>query len=347
MSNTDQPAVQPERGGTVSDQIPSGQTPPAGWYPDNSVDAPAGQQRYWNGSAWTEAWKPATAPTTAPRSPAPTVATVAYDQPLPAYPAAVQQAPRNGLGTAALVLGIIGAVSGVIPLMFWLAGTLGLIGLILGFIARGRVKRGEATNGMAALWGIITSAVSLVLSVVGLVLLVGVLGTVAEDVSTTPEDPAPQPQAESAPESAPAQEEPAEPAPEAAAGIGDAVVDGDFTFVVTSVEDGPPIIGTADFGVEPQGKFVLATLTVTNNGDTAGSFFGSNQYLVDTEGRKASADDEAAIYLDEAQSLYEQINPGNSLTGVVVFDIPVDAVPASLELHDSAFSGGVTVTLTP
>ena len=116
---------------------------------------------------------------------------------------------------------------------------------------------------------------------------------------------------------------------------------------MTAVEDGPPIIGTADFGVEPQGKFVLATMTITNNGDSAGSFFGSNQYLIDTEGRKASADDEAAIYLDEAQSLYEPINPGNSTTGIVVFDIPVDAVPASLELHDSAFSGGVTVALTP
>ena len=44
--------------------------------------------------------------------------------------------------------------------MFWLAGTLGLIGLILGFIARA-IKRGEATNGTAALWGIITSALAL------------------------------------------------------------------------------------------------------------------------------------------------------------------------------------------
>ena len=31
---------------------------------------------------------------------------------------------------------------------------------------------------------------------------------------------------------------------------------------------------------------------------------------------------------------------------MVVFDIPVDAVPAALELHDSAFSGGVTVALS-
>jgi Protein of unknown function (DUF2510) len=49
----------------VSDQIPSGQIP-SGWYPDPDPGAPAGQQRYWDGSAWTQR-------TTAPSS-APTVA---------------------------------------------------------------------------------------------------------------------------------------------------------------------------------------------------------------------------------------------------------------------------------
>jgi Septum formation/Protein of unknown function (DUF2510) len=120
------------------------QTPPAGWYPDQSVDALAGQQRYWDGSAWTEH-------TTAPTA--------------PSYQAAVQQAPRNGLGIAALILGIIGVVIGIIPFFFWLAGILGVIGLILGFVGRGRAKRGEATNGTMALWGIITSAVAVVVSI--------------------------------------------------------------------------------------------------------------------------------------------------------------------------------------
>jgi hypothetical protein len=119
-------------------------TRPAGWYPDEGVDAPPGQQRYWDGSAWTEH-------TTAPTA--------------PAYPAAVQQAPRNGLGIAALILGIIGVVIGIIPFFFWLAGILGVIGLILGFVGRGRAKRGEATNGTMALWGIITSAVAVVVSI--------------------------------------------------------------------------------------------------------------------------------------------------------------------------------------
>src|SRR5918995_198878 len=39
------------------------------------------------------------------------------------------------------------------------------------------------------------------------------------------------------------------------------------------------------------------------------------------------------------------IEPGESLTGVLVFDIPADATPAGLELHGSAASAGVAVAL--
>ncbi|MGW3623524.1 DUF4352 domain-containing protein [Streptomyces sp. NPDC000880] len=86
-----------------------------------------------------------------------------------------QQAPppvpmRNGLGTAALVLGIIGTISGVIPFFFWLAGILGLIALILGLSGRGRVKRGEATNKGVTTTGAVLGLVALILSIVGAVL---------------------------------------------------------------------------------------------------------------------------------------------------------------------------------
>ena len=171
-----------------------------------------------------------------------------------------------------------------------------------------------------------------------------VLGCDTDDTTTAPDDPTgdtaaepPSPQATLEPVPQEVEQEPPT--------IGDEAKDGDFTFVVTAVEDGPAIIGDADFGIEPQGKFVFVTMTVTNHSDAPGSLFGDNQYLIDTEGRRASADGEAAIYLDEAQSLYGEINPGNSLSGIVVFDISVDAVPAGVELHDSAFSDGVTVVL--
>ena len=131
-----------------------GQTPPAGWYPDNSVDAPVGRQRYWDGSAWTEH---TAAPTTALTEVAPTVPTVADYQPPPAGQSVVQQAPRNGLGIAALILGIIGGISAIIPLSILLAGILGVIGLILGFLGRRRAMRGEATNKWIAERGIMAS----------------------------------------------------------------------------------------------------------------------------------------------------------------------------------------------
>lgn len=145
-----------------------------------------------------------------------------------------------------------------------------------------------------------------------------------------------------------AAEEPAEaPAEEAPApqdaGIGTPVRDGKFEFTVTSVEPGVAHVGDDMFGKDAQGQFVLVHVTVTNIGDEAQYFDGSSQKLVDAQGRTHSADGSAAIYLGDAQSFVNQINPGNSVQGTVVFDVPADAAPASLELHDSMFSGGVTV----
>jgi hypothetical protein len=39
----------------------------------------------------------------------------------------------------------------------------------------------------------------------------------------------------------------------------------------------------------------------------------------------------------------EEINPGNSVDGVIPFDVPEGVSPVSIELHDSMFSSGVTV----
>ncbi len=40
-----------------------------------------------------------------------------------------------------------------------------------------------------------------------------------------------------------------------------------------------------------------------------------------------------------------EINPGNQVNGIIVFDVPKDVQPTRIELHDSLFSGGVTVPL--
>ncbi len=68
-------------------------------------------------------------------------------------------APKNGLGVAALVVAIIALIGS-----FSVVGgiLLGIVAVILGFIARGRAKSGEATNGGVALAGIILGVVSII-----------------------------------------------------------------------------------------------------------------------------------------------------------------------------------------
>ena len=137
-------------------------------------------------------------------------------------------------------------------------------------------------------------------------------------------------------------------APEAPAapGIGTAVADGTFEFTVTSLEPGLSHLGDPTFGVDAQGQFLLVHVTVTNVGDAAQYFDSSSQKLLDGQSRTHSADSSAAIYLPDSNSFLTSINPGNTVDGIVVFDIPADATPAAIELHDSPFSGGVTVTLS-
>jgi hypothetical protein len=129
-------------------------------------------------------------------------------------------------------------------------------------------------------------------------------------------------------------------------GIGDKARDGKFMFTVTKVKPGVAQIGSKDFGVKAQGQFVLVSVKVKNIGDEAQSLFGDNQTLF-IGGKKYSADTKAAIYLDDSKSIFEEINPGNTLNGIIVFDVPKSATGfEKIELHDSAFSGGVDVDLS-
>ncbi len=73
----------------------------------------------------------------------------------------------------------------------------------------------------------------------------------------------------------------------------------------------------------------------------------ANQKLFNAASQEYSADDTATMYnsTDTASTWYNDINPGNSVSGVIVFDLPKDQTPVSAELHDSAFSNGVKVNL--
>ena len=95
-------------------------------------------------------------PTPIPATPAPIVP--------PAFPYAESPTGRgkNGLGTAALVLGIIGLAGG-----WFLPGTgvAALLAVIFGVIGIQRANRGEASNKTIALWGMWLGIAGIAISV--------------------------------------------------------------------------------------------------------------------------------------------------------------------------------------
>lgn len=80
-----------------------------------------------------------------------------------AYPTGPTGPKTEGMATASLVCGIV-----ALPTMFcWIGWLLGIVAIVLGFIARGRINKsdGQLTGSGMALGGIITGAVALVLSI--------------------------------------------------------------------------------------------------------------------------------------------------------------------------------------
>ncbi|QKW37311.1 DUF4352 domain-containing protein [Actinomadura sp. NAK00032] len=129
-------------------------------------------------------------------------------------------------------------------------------------------------------------------------------------------------------------------------GIGRQYRDGKFGFTVTKVKKGVRKVGDQWFGDTAQGQFVIVSVTVKNIGDRSRTFTHHNQTLVDTKGREFEADPEASLWTDkDNKSFLQQINPGNSVKGRLIFDVPRGTRLKAIELHDSMWSGGVTVPL--
>ncbi|MBP5936510.1 DUF4190 domain-containing protein [Streptomyces sp. LBUM 1476] len=69
--------------------------------------------------------------------------------------------PSNGLGTSAMITGILAALG----FCLWpVAFVLGILGVVLGILGRRKAARGEATNGGQALAGIICGVAGTLLS---------------------------------------------------------------------------------------------------------------------------------------------------------------------------------------
>jgi hypothetical protein len=138
----------------------------------------------------------------------------------------------------------------------------------------------------------------------------------------------------------PTPEKPREP------GLNTPVRDGRFEFVVKKVSCGHAAVGRNVVTMKASGQYCIVDITVKNIGKEGQAFADAFQKALGPDGTVYRPNTGAGFIANEGGgTMWNVINPGNSVTGKIVFDIPKDAEITKLEFHDGPLSGGVTVTL--
>ena len=192
--------------------------------------------------------------------------------------------------------------------------------------------------------------IGLVAAVV-LVVLVRACAGGAEDAGTPQAPPAEEPaQGEEAarerPEPAAEPEPEPEPEPEEAPAVpmGTPVTAGDLEWNVTNARYATELASQfGEFGENKTGNFVVVDFLVTNNGNEATTVASQSVALLDGQGRRSETDTDAFEYVDPAKNVFlEQVNPGVTGEGEVIFSVAPDAGEFVLEVGDASFFGGET-----
>lgn len=143
MTEPPKPAEQPEGASQPPSAVPPPYPGPAGYPP------PSYPPGVYPGS-----YPPPPESGYASYPPAPPAPYSGYGAPMPA-------APRNGLGIAALIAGILS-----LPAAFTIFGgfILALVAIVLGIVGHRRARSGESTNGGMAIAGVVLGVLGIVLS---------------------------------------------------------------------------------------------------------------------------------------------------------------------------------------
>lgn len=90
---------------------------------------------------------------------------------------------------------------------------------------------------------------------------------------------------------------------------------------------------------EAAGEFVIVRIQIENVGDESFQLSSNVFHLVDEQERTYDTDPDAMVYLDNSMS-YEQVNPGLTIEGVVVFDVPPDQQERWLRVDPAGIFSG-------
>jgi hypothetical protein len=241
--------------------------------------------------------------------------------PMPTPP----QQPKNGLGTAALIIGIIG----VVLAFFFVGGFLGLLALIFGIVGLGKVKKGEASNKGAAVAGLILGVVAMVIT-----LAMVVFTAVAVDKAVDTLDELEKDAVATAPKDAGAEggkDKGEKPKKGELLGLGEGMqFDDGLVATVVKVQKYTP--GEFAPGHEPGNDAYKVSVEIKNDGDeTVDLSLGSVDATAGDEGTPAES-----IIEDGNIGMFEgSVTPGKKTTQTFAFSVPDNSKNLVLEVSPS------------
>lgn len=130
-----------------------------------------------------------------------------------------------------------------------------------------------------------------------------------------------------------------------APGIGSAVKSGDLQFTVTKVVRDRTQVGQDFMAQKAQGRYTLVYVTVRNVGNDSETLLDSEQKIKDADNKTYSPDSGAEIAMDNNDVWLAQINPGNAVDGVLVYDMPVGVRATAIDFSGGLFKDSATVHL--
>ena len=104
--------------------------------------------------------------------------------------------------------------------------------------------------------------------------------------------------------------------------VGKAFEHGNFEFTVNEVERGVTSV-TDELGLnhDPRGTYIVVSMTAANISSEAQYLEGTNQLLMDDDGKQYEYD----ISASTDTTFIDQVNPGQSAEAEIVYDVPEDA----------------------
>lgn len=225
--------------------------------------------------------------------------------------------PKNGMGTAALVLGIIGVLLAWIPFVGFLGFILGILAMVLGGIGIFKAHKGTATNTVVSYVG---TGLGLVAFVLSLIVFGGVVNSIDQEMQGS------------------STELGASPAPAGGAESAAGPVNLAFGQAHTwpggeSITVSQPQEQTAENPyLAPEGRLAAVDVTVRNNGDDELQV-SSVSLTAQHDGRVAQQD-----YLSGDPLPNVQLPPGGETTFTAVYEVGADPGELQISVQPNYFA---------